>query len=330
MSESRQHHWLSQCYLRNFAVELRKKGHRLQVFDRLSGEHFETTPRNVAGERDFNKLDDGQAADLLAVEKGYAAFEDELAPAILRAASAGQFPSPEDRNLIMNMIALFAIRNPRWREQKRSFHERIAKQVMDVTLSSEERWNARKAAMKRDGYLDKDPAVSYEDMKSFVRSGFRLDLNRGYQIGTELDGVDTILPLLAQRNWWMMRSPKYSAGFVTCDHPVSLMWSNPTERGGIFGPGFGHRNTQITFPLTSKIALVGAFELEEQSDEVSDTLVAEINGATIAAARRQVYSKDLNFRYMLRAAEGFKKGAKLTQDAHFLRPQSEDDTDTDL
>jgi Protein of unknown function (DUF4238) len=328
VSDPRHHHWLSECYLRGFAV-LRKKGkHQIQVFDRVQRGHFPTSTRNVAGERDFNRLDEDQGDDPYALEKAYAAFEGRLAPAIQRVAQAGAFTSQEDRDLIISMIALFALRNPRWREQVRAIHEDMSLKMMEAALATKERWEGQIARMQGDG--DRIGAsVTYEEMKEFIDSRkFKIGLNRGYQIGNELSTFDGILPHLGRRKWWFVRAHRSSGGFVTGDHPVALMWADPSMRGRIFhSPGFALRGTQVTFPLTFRVAMLGAFELKEQTNEFGDPFIAQINGTTIGFSARQVYARDLNFTYMLTAEGGVRKASKLLSDRDFLggREKSEDE-----
>jgi hypothetical protein len=320
MTEPRHQHYISECYLKGFAVLRKKDKHQLQVFDRVQQRHYPTAPRNVAGERDFNRLDEGQAEDPNAIEKAYAAFEGELAMAIKRSAEAGFFSSDEDRDLIINMIGLFALRNPRFREQVRSFHEDVLNKTMSLMLSTKERWEAQVERAAKAGYALKENNVGYEEMKDFFqRREYTIELNRGYHIGNELKLLDAILPHLAQRRWWFVRAQRTSGGFVTSDHPVALMWSDPTMRGGFYPPGFGLKGTQVTFPLTSRVAMIGAFEIKEQSNDVPDGVVAQINGATIASSERQVYARDLHFHYLLSRDDGVRKASRLASDQNFVQ-----------
>jgi Protein of unknown function (DUF4238) len=75
MSEARAHHFVPRCYLNNFARE-----EQIVAIDVLAGKRFVTNTKNVAQERDFNRIE----SDTLppdALETAYGLFEGELAPA---------------------------------------------------------------------------------------------------------------------------------------------------------------------------------------------------------------------------------------------------------
>src|SRR5689334_24429157 len=120
---ARRHHYLPRCYLKHFAKpRARGSSHHVHVFDR-DGKAFTANISNVATERDFNRVDiEGHPPD--AFEQGIAKFEGELAPALVRILNSKSIDNQEDRILLMNLIGLAAIRNPRHRENIRSFHER--------------------------------------------------------------------------------------------------------------------------------------------------------------------------------------------------------------
>ena len=64
-TEARHHHYISQCYLNIFAKSVGNK-YRITVLDLKRRHHFETTPRNIGGQRDFNRVEkDGMPPDFL-------------------------------------------------------------------------------------------------------------------------------------------------------------------------------------------------------------------------------------------------------------------------
>jgi hypothetical protein len=65
--------------------------------------------------------------------------------------------------------------------------------------------------------------------------------------------------------------------------------------------------------------VLGAFELNNSECDVPDELVASFNGAAIAFAQRQVYSRDHNFTYLMQNNEQPRKASKLINDPTFIR-----------
>jgi Protein of unknown function (DUF4238) len=319
---ARRHHWISKLYLKAFAVP-RKHKMQTTVFDRQGRQPFTTPIDNVAVERDFNRVElAGEAPD--AFETALADIESDLSPAIERIGTAGVIRDADDRACLLNLIGLFHLRTPRRRQTTRDFHERVAKQIMDLLVSTPERWASQVARAKKDGFMSPDADTDYEKMKAFVREGaFKIETPTEQHIVLEMSAFDAILPHLFGRGWMLVEAPKSSGGFVTSDHPVCLMWSAPPTGPGIRPIGLGLRGTEIVFPVSPRIAAIGAFELDDGVHRADEAMVASINGTIIAFAERQVYARDLNFHYTLQDAEPARKASKLITDANFLRAQRE-------
>ncbi|MFM0652914.1 PAAR-like domain-containing protein [Paraburkholderia sediminicola] len=106
--QARKHHYVPQCYLKGFARNRSKKS-QLYVVD-------------SAVKRDFDRIEvDGEDPNL--IELSYAEFESKLAPALVRMDAKGDFPDDADRALILELVALLAVRNPGRREAMRQFKE---------------------------------------------------------------------------------------------------------------------------------------------------------------------------------------------------------------
>jgi hypothetical protein len=313
---ARRHHFVPQYYLKGFAVP-RKKKHQTTVFDRALRKSYQTATDNVALERDFNRVS-LQGVEPDALEKVLAQFEGTAAPALQRTVKSASFETNDDRAVIMNLVGLLALRNPRFREKMRKFHEDIAKAVLELALASKERWEGQMKQMREAGKLEEEPKVTFEEMKRFHEEGkYKVELNNDWKINMELNGFDTILPPLFDRKWAFLKASKNSGGFVTCDHPVTLMWSDPEMRRGPYGPGFGMKGTEVLVPLSNRVAIVGAFEIDEVTQDIRDDYVAAINGATIAHAERHVYARDMNFHYSLASKEVPRKASRLIDDKRF-------------
>jgi hypothetical protein len=78
--------------------------------------------------------------------------------------------------------------------------------------------------------------------------------------------------------------------------------------------------TRIFFPLTPKLAVVGAFELENGEAEFTDSEVSSANGTSILNAQRQVYAKTGDFRYQIDQQQPPRAASLLVTDELFLRP----------
>ncbi len=316
---ARRHHFLPQCYLRGFS-QPRKKGkiHNVVVFDR-DGKQFTSNILNIAVKRDFNRVEiEGHAPDVF--EQAIAQFEDELAPALSRILDARSLSDEKDRATLLNFIAHIAVRNPRHRENFRKFNEDIANGIMDLATATKERWDSQMRQAREAGYLKDTKNISYDKMRDFVKKKqYKIDLKNEFHIASEMGAAEAVLPTLFNRKWVTLEPPEKSSGFITSDHPVCLMFSDPKMRGGFYPPGHGLTGTEIIFPIGKRLAVVGAFELEDGEFTLDEDGVAGINGALVAYAERQIYAHDADFTYSRQYSEKPRRGADLVNDLIFRR-----------
>ncbi len=308
-AEARNHHWIPQCYLKGFAKS-RSKNAKLFVADAISRKTFETIPRNVASARDFNRID-VPGVPPNQIESDYARFEGLVDKALERMAISKEFGDDEAYNLILNLIALLAVRNPRMREHSQEFQERIIKRMMELTVATKEHYEASLGTPVRGDVVESDQAVTYEAMRDFVeRDEYTIEVSTTGHVRQELELVDTVLPLLGKRHWLLIRAPANSGGFITSDDPVVLVWSERKNRGPFSSPGFGLRDTEVIFTVTRDLAMLGVFDGEVGVREARPETVAQINGIIVAHSNRQIYARDDRFRYALASGE-IRRGADI-------------------
>lgn len=256
--ESRNHHWVPQCYLKGFAKSPSKKA-QLHVIDTSLQQSFIANPRNVASARDFNRISaDGFTPTQ--IEEDYANFEGKLARALHRIWQNRQLGADEDLGLLLNLVALLSVRNPLMRENVRGFHERIIKNMMHLTVATERRYDATFGDAIKDSDIVQDSKVDYMAMKEFVdNEKYSITMSTTSHVERELQLANSVLLQLAQRRWLLMRAAPDSGGFVTCDHPVCLIWSEKRDRGFFSSPGFGVKGTEVVFSVSHDLEPVRFF-----------------------------------------------------------------------
>jgi hypothetical protein len=100
LAEAHNHHYVPQGYLRFFADGVGRKA-RLEVVDLEKLTQFRTLVRNVAAQRDFNRLDDIEGVDPNALEEGYGLLESSAAAAIKRVGENLTFEG-DDKMIILD------------------------------------------------------------------------------------------------------------------------------------------------------------------------------------------------------------------------------------
>ncbi len=308
---ARRHHYVPQCYLNGFVADRKKP--KLFVVDLETRSSFETAPANVAAERDFHTVDvEGHAPD--ALENAFSDFETRLDQALKRIVAARSISNDDDRALVFELMAVMAVKNPRLRENFSSMRAHTAKMIMDLAISTPERWAAQMRAAKKDGFLAADAEMDYERMRAFLESGeYEIKTLTMEHLRVELLTVEKVMPHIAGRKWMLFRAPPGSS-FSTSDHPVSLMWADPRERGRMPPPGFGLTKTQVLFPLSRELAMIGAFEMRDEERDTDALHVAQINGSTFLHCKRQVYGQDGGFPYILTHNPEIRRGDQLLDD----------------
>jgi Protein of unknown function (DUF4238) len=314
---AKRHHYVPKCYLESFATKTsKKKKSSLWVFDAADRKSFKTAPDNVALQTDFNTIDvEGHAPD--AFENAMASVESDIGPALTRIIAAKNLDNEEDKALLLNLIGLLHIRNPRLRERFRNFRERVGKAIMSMALSTRQMWESQVKKAQEAGYIAKDADTDYDKHKDANPDDYRLEVANEEHIRTEMHVFDHILPGLFDRKWVLVKAPQGSPGFVTSDHPVCLYWSEPDPKRGRISPGLKHKGTEIIFPISPDLAVVGAYELENGVADFTDEEVASFNGTIALHAQRQVYARTNDFNYQIDQSQPARKASKLTSDERF-------------
>jgi hypothetical protein len=283
---ARNHHYVPQFYLKGFAA-LRSKDAKLNVYDLQDRRQFQTKPRNVAAQRDYNRVD-VKGVDPNHVETGLASVEADFDKAFRRIIARQSIDDQEDFACAIGLMARLFTSSPDFRQRRERFMTDVADNMMRMMISSEERWNSVVKRAKADG-VDLGKEVPYAEIRDAVIQGdIAVTTAREALIEQEIRLWPDIIPYLERRNWLLIVSDSSTGEFATSDHPVNLHWSENGDRG-MFGPGLGLRETTVTFPLSKHLALLGRFE--EGGGVLPATLpfVAAINNATLIGAKRQVY-----------------------------------------
>lgn len=287
---ARRHHYVPQAYLAAFTSTGLKDG-QFCVLDVQTGRAFRTSPLNVAAERDFNRVDvEGHSPD--AIERALAPFEGEAVAAIRRVIESQTFPNDSDWNLILNLLGLIAVRNPKLRGSFNHAREQVLRRIADLLVSDEKIWDHH-AKTAREAGEDIGDSVSFDDIRRFVEEGkYRIEFHPEGNLRVEFKALDDLLPLLGQRVWSVLVAPAEGPEFICSDHPVTLVW-----KGGRSGPvGFGLKETEVFFPLGRRVGFYGVFETPlKPVVTCKPGHVATMNRRVVWNSERHVYSAQENF-----------------------------------
>ena len=285
---ARKHHYLPQGYLAAFTDTGHKSG-KLYVFDVSNGTRFRTSPKNVAAERDFNRVNlENVSADC--IEKAWSPFEGRAVKAIRNVIRTEQFPDQENYNDILNLLCLIAVRNPRLRRSYNRFLSQVYQKIAGVLASDKEIYEYHLKKAQESGDVARRD-VSFEEMKRFIEGGrYRIEVPKEANLEAEVRAFDGLFPLLGRRMWSVLVAPKSGPNFISCDHPVVLAWKNPDSRRPI---GYGMQNTEVFLPLASRIGFYGVYEDHlDPTVKIKSAAVAMMNRWVTENADRHVFSSE--------------------------------------
>lgn len=279
---------MPQYYLKGFATPRSKDG-KLCVFDLKQGKSFTTRPRNVASRRDYHRVEiDGVDPNI--VENQLAVLDGHADKAFRRVIAARSIASRDDFSLVLTLLAQVLITNPGFRDMRGGMIRQMGTVMMHNMVLTPERWAAVTEGAAADPSIGGEP-ISFEDARGAVERGeIEVVPAKENLIGQEWQLWAAILPLLEQRQWTLMIAPPGSRGFVTSDRPYALRWSDPALREGFYPPGLGCDDTNLTFPLSRDLALVGRFDASRETVEIDERMVASINLMTFSSAMTQLYA----------------------------------------
>jgi hypothetical protein len=299
----RKHHYVPQFYLRGFVGEK----DMLLVFDRETREPYRSKPHGVAAQRDFNRIE-VEGLDANAVEKLLSEFEGETAPCLDDVIANKSIADEKNWAAVVNLMAAMTMRNPKRRKAMGKVIENFTRSF----LGKKESFDAYVADMKKQG---KKVDLTIEEVRSELT---KMDLTPPKEsiMAAEIDQHDQVAERLWNKKWQLVIATDDSGGFVTTDDPVTIRWTDGQEHTD--PPGLAEGNSEIIFPLSTKLALRGRSEGEEGSVNADAAEVAELNSHIINNASRQVFAYNHSFKFARGEPVELKSGATLNQDEYFL------------
>jgi hypothetical protein len=289
MSQSRNHHYLSQCYFKNFAKPRSKSG-KFCVFDLRDGKTFLSVPRNVGSKRDYNRIEmPNVAPDFFETE--LSKFESDLEHAFHRIIKSNDISNRNDFDFLLMFLALICANNPAFRSERERFMTDVADRLMNLLTSDRKIWESTTARMKADG-LEVSESVSFEEMQSAVREKRIVPgISREALIGQEMKLWRDILPILESRSWSLLKAGPDAGEFITADRPFNLRAKREEGDSAIYRLGLGTPETTLTLPISPTLMMMGSFKEGGAELILTRGQVAALNLGTFSSALRQIYAR---------------------------------------
>jgi hypothetical protein len=193
----RRHHTVPRFYLKRFA-----KGDKIVAVHRATNRTLEMTTKNASVRTDFYTVEGLGEERRYAVEEFLSRFEDDAAPALVRMTTPGGFPvSEKDRVAIAVFLAFQLARGKKPRDTADDALEHTAKMALAM-LKPEPLLNLLRSKL---GHEPTQKEIN-EHVGKMDPAALGITIPRNDHIKNMLEVVPDIVPMLADRNWQLIRS----------------------------------------------------------------------------------------------------------------------------
>ncbi len=287
MNKPKKHHYLSQFYLSGFTSNGKKDGD-LYCFDLKKMKVRKSKVKEEGHQRDFNKIE-SDVFDESSLERELSKFETDAARVFQNIIKTKALPStPDDWGIFFYYIALLGVRNPAIRESLDETKSHLMKVSLELLLSDSKIWENYKSKFDDKEIPDIKKLSLFEAREKLLKYELRSLTSSGEFSSMEFPAVNKVTELLSRRKWTILDASGCAYDFITSDRPVKLFWSNGLNDIG-WGPGFGVQKSDLFFPLSKKIYLIGRFENPFPHMVANEILVSTINTMQIYFTNQFLY-----------------------------------------
>lgn len=268
----RKHHYLSKFYLKQFANEK----DQLVCINLRTQKTFLSNYAKVCCETDFNQIT-LPGFDPNELESQLSNVETRAARAICDIERTGVFTG-ENKTIVLNLIALYAIRTPKMRKIYEQMLNTVCQRLLEEIAASE-------------GNMINGVLVTKEQAEFIKKKQYQIFVPRNDHIQRELKALDSVICMLFKRRWSLIHAP--SRSFITSDAPVSIVSKREQNHQELLG--LNTPNSLVIFPLTPQLALIGDFEGTEGTFIATEKMIADINTSIFTNAIEKIFSSKKNF-----------------------------------
>lgn len=296
---SRDHHYVSQFYLRGFTDTGGEDG-RLYVHSAERDKPFGPVKTSkVCFQVDYQRIDlPGVSPD--AFDKAMASTVESDAAVVLREILQKKvLPANRTKLLkLMTFVALLACQNPSVRAAFARGAGRVQQQRLKLLARhAPERVEEEIAALKARGYVFSEELTSARLLAAdFEEYSIRLSQQQHMEqllISLKAFPMQTLM----NRDWTLLAARHDAEDFICSDDPVCLVMERTKGMPTSFldSPGFATAD-QILVPLSSRVAMIGSMNPRVRPYEHWKTeQVAHVNALVLNRAQRFLFSAKKDF-----------------------------------
>jgi hypothetical protein len=313
-SEPRKHHVLPSFYLAGFAPNDSATG-RLHVFDFSTGRRYKSTPRKAHRQTDYFRFEE-PGFDPNLMEKELSRHETALAPSV-RQVGSGEIANRKAIAMTLELAAALHVRSTTARTNiGKGAAAGIAAKLRKGGISREVWEDIRQSELRNGATPDQVPDYD-KAIERLLNTEWYPNPPAGAIFVHFWDLIDEYWKMLRRHRWEThVTDPATNGGFITSAHP--LAWGNldeimskriGTEDMHIGTEDLGDPKTEVTFPVSRKVALIGYPDAREARCTATDQSVAHVNSRTLHLSGGVVFHAHNDF--LLGRGSVIRKGSEF-------------------
>lgn len=281
-----QHYIPNKSYLKNFS-DISGMIWVLDNKDKI----YPTNPSNIFKEGYFYKisLKDNKGGTLL-VENTLANIESAYGNIYHNKIDKKLLLSIEEKSIVSVFLAAMYLRTKNLRNNLKKMFEGLQSKLEEWKTMFEKNKEARDFSSS----LPSDPnaqTFSLEDIKNVIENSDE------YHTITMMDALPYIAQIIFDMRWCYLTTTDKENGFITSDSPFQILRPESIKKYGpqAFGssPGLLYEDSEVTIPLSSQMAILAGWKLEQESIfEADKTFVEQINLRTIMHANEKIIANN--------------------------------------
>lgn len=278
---SKKHHFVPQFYLQRFAKPATKTG-KIWVTDLKQDGVREGTPKSIAYENRLYGVDDPEFDPDLVERDHLSSVEGMVAPIIANILARRAIPQGDDFRHLMYFVAIQLARTPKFLRRLERASNEVSKTLVKLAIKTR----------LAEPILSSSDVPGDEIVQSLDQGDIVFSLQKDERTRLMLQSAEWHLPYLLHRQWSLCYSDQ--PNLVTSDSPVSC-YSVGSNRPSKRMPALDARSTEVQFPLSPTMILVGSWEGPSAVRRMDQERQGICNVRTLRCASRFVYSAEQDF-----------------------------------
>lgn len=287
--EKKKQHTVPKCYLDNFVNS------RGNLF--VLGKNkciFEAKPHDILTENYFYKIKFSNGKSSFIVEDTLSKIESQFASIFRAKIEKMKSLTDKERGLISVFIASMMIRTKSSRKTMENNYGRLHSAMEDLRASVKKMTEDQKRTLSslfskpdpKEIITAKEIEQIYNDIPTF-HSRMTLSL------------LPEIASIIYRMEWNFLIPEDDNENYITSDNPCVMVNPDLEKRFGVgtlgSNPGLAQKSIELSFPISSRIALLAGWKLEYQAYEfINRGIVNQINIRSRRYAIEQIISSDKN------------------------------------